>query len=289
MTRKNNRNLLFVLPALLLYGSVLIFPIGLTVVFGFVDWERFRMISFGTLEHFVRIFHDPVLGKAFINNFLYILFTIFLEGFVGLVLAGMARRLTHSLAFRAVFFAPVILPSIVIGTLWRQMYATTGGLLNSLLGFLGVDPIVWLGPPYTMISVSIVSGWIFAGYFMTIFYASMSRIPDSITDAARIDGAGPWTSFFRIEVPLIKNMIVLALLVITTGGFKGFDLFQILLRRDPLQSGIVLPTYLVRTFFERQDIGYGSALSMLITAVVVGIMLIINFINRRFVGEVDEY
>jgi ABC-type sugar transport system permease subunit len=117
----------------------------------------------------------------------------------------------------------------------------------------------------------------------------MSRIPDSITDAARIDGAGPWVSFFRIEVPLIKNMIVLALLVITTGGFKGFDLFQILLRRDPLQSGVVLPTYLVRTFFEHQNIGYGSALSMVITAVVIGIMLVINFVNRRFVGEVDEF
>ena len=84
-------------------------------------------------------------------------------------------------------------------------------------------------------------------------------------------------------------MIVLALLVITTGGFKGFDLFQILLRRDPLQSGIVLPTYLIRTFFEHQNIGYGSALSMLITAVVVVFMIVINFANKQFVGEVDEF
>ncbi len=289
MLKKNNANLLFIAPAFLLYSLVLIFPIALTMVFGFVKWERFSVISFGTLEHFARILTDPVLGKAFFNNFVYIFLTIFLEGFVGLILAGIARQLTRSLGFRAVFFAPVILPSIVIGTLWRQMYATSGGLLNSLLELVGAEPLVWLGPPYTMISVSIVSGWIFAGYFMTIFYASMSRIPESITDAARIDGAGPWTTFFRIEIPLIKNMIVLALIVITTGGFKGFDLFQILLRRDPLQSGIVLPTYLIRTFFEHQNIGYGSALSMLITAVVVMIMIIINFANKRFVGEVDEF
>ncbi len=289
MPKRNNAHLLFIAPAFLLYCAVLVFPIALTVAFGFVKWERFTVVSFGTLEHFARIATDPVLGKAFRNNFLYILFTILLEGFVGLVLAGIARRLTRSMGFRAVFFAPVILPSIVIGTLWRQVYATSGGLLNSLLGLVGAAPRIWLGPPYTMISVSIVSGWIFAGYFMTIFYASMSRIPDSITDAARIDGAGPWTSFFRIEIPLIKNMIVLALLVITTGGFKGFDLFQILLRRDPLQSGIVLPTYLIRTFFEHQNIGYGSALSMLITTVVVVMMVVINFANKKFVGEVDEY
>ena len=92
MPKKNNAGLLFVLPAFVLYSLVLIFPIGLTIVFGFVEWERFNVVSFGTLQHFARILRDPVLGKAFINNFTYILLTIFLEGFVGLFLAGMARR-----------------------------------------------------------------------------------------------------------------------------------------------------------------------------------------------------
>jgi len=289
MRRRDNRNILFVVPAFLVYGFVMIFPIGLTFVFGFVEWERFRPLSFGTVEHFARLFNDPVLGRAFLNNFLYIAFTIFLEGFVGLMLAGLARRMNRSLGFRAVFFAPIILPSIVIGTLWRQMYASSGGLLNALIGLFGADPVVWLGPPLTMFSVSVVSGWTFAGYFMTIFYASMSRIPQSIVDSTVIDGAGPWTTFFRVEVPLIKNMIVLALIIITTGGFKAFDLFQILLRRDPLNSGIVLPTHLIRTFFENQDIGYGSALSVLLTLVVLLILLIINLTSKRLVGEVDEY
>ena len=152
--------------------------------------------------------------------------------------------------FRNVLLAPMVLPSIVIGVLWRQIFATQGGLLNSLLALLGREGAVWLGPPLTVVSVAVVSGWIFAGFFMTIFYAGLTRIPISVREAASLDGAGPLRTFFQIEIPLIKNMIVLALLVITTGGFKGFDLFQILLRRDPLQSGIVLPTYLVRTFFE---------------------------------------
>jgi len=289
MRRRDNRHILFVVPAFLIYGVVMIFPIGLTFVFGFVQWERFNPRSFGTVEHFLRLLSDPVLGKAFLNNFLYIAFTILLEGLAGLLLAGMARRMHRSIGFRAVFFAPIILPSIVTGTLWRQMYATSGGLLNSLVELVGLEPLVWLGPPYTMLSVSLVSGWIFAGYFMTIFYASMSRIPQSIVDSTIIDGAGPWTTFFRIEVPLIKNMVVLALIIITTGGFKSFDLFQILLRRDPLNSGIVLPTHLIRTFFENQDIGYGSALSVLLTVVVLLILLMINQTSKRFVGEVDEY
>ena len=103
--RHNNAHILFVMPALLLYASVMIFPIVLTVVFGFTVWERFNPISFGTLEHFRRLLTDPVLGRAFLNNFLYIFLTIFLEGAVGLFLAGIARQLRRSLGFRAVFFA----------------------------------------------------------------------------------------------------------------------------------------------------------------------------------------
>lgn len=289
MKKRNNRHIYFVLPALGLYSFILIFPIGLTFFSSFVEWRRFIPESFGTLEHYARIFSDPVLVKAFRNNFIYIALTIVLEGFLGLVLAGIAQNMKKSLGFRAVIFAPVILPSIVIGTLWRQMYATNGGLLNALRELTGLEPLVWLAPPYTLLSVSIVSGWIFAGYFMTIFYASLSRIPISVLESAEIDGASPVRIFFRIQIPLIKNMIMLALLVITTGGFKGFDLFQILLRRDPLQSGIVLPTYLIRTFFEHKDIGYGSALSIVLTLVVLLIMGIINYGNKRFVGTVDEY
>lgn len=289
MRRRNNRHILFVLPAFLIYGLVMIFPILLTFVFGFMEWERFNPRGFGTFEHIARLVEDPILGQAFLNNFLYIAWTILLEGVAGLLLAGMARRMQRSLGFRAVFFAPIILPSIVIGTLWRQMYATTGGLLNSVVELLGAEPIVWLGPPYTIFSVSIVSGWTFAGYFMTIFFASMTRIPQSIMDSATIDGAGPWTTFLRIEVPLIRNMIVLALVIITTGGFKAFDLFQILLRRDPLNSGIVLPTHLIRTFFENQDIGYGSALSVLLTVVVLLLLVVVNQTGKRVIGEMDEY
>jgi len=190
--------------------------------------------------------------------------------------------------FRSLIFAPVILPSIVIGVLWRQVYATSSGLLNTVLVKFGLEPQVWLGPPLTIPAVSFVSGWIFAGFFMTIFYAGLSRIPKSLQESAQLDGTGKLRIFFQIEIPLIKHLIMLALLLITTGGFKGFDLFQILLRRDPLQSGIVVPVHLIRTFFENKDIGYGSAMSMLLTFVVVLIMLIISKITKA-IGEVDEY
>ncbi|MEW5816233.1 MAG: sugar ABC transporter permease [Spirochaetota bacterium] len=289
MIRKNNRYIVFAVPAVLLFTIVVVLPTLFTVIFSFTEWRRFNITGFGTLKYYFRAFSDPTLGKAFIHNFLYILFTIFLEVGVGLVLAGFVNHLKQSIVYRSLFFSPLILPSIVVGVLWRQIYATQSGLINSLITYLGGNEISWLGYPYTMFSVSVVSGWLFSGFFMTIFYSGLSRMPSSVIESALLDGAAPLQIYLKIELPLIKNLIMLSLLIVTTGGFKGFDLFQIMLRRDPMESGIVLPTLLVRVFFENQDIGYGSAISMILTVVVVVIMVIINFVNKFFIGEAEEY
>lgn len=289
MIKRNNAYIWFVVPAVTLFVVIVLLPTLYTVLFSVTEWRRFRVTGFGTFDHYVRAFSDPTLLKAFVHNFIYILCTIFLEAFMGLVLAGIANHLPHSIFYRSLFFSPLILPSIVVGVLWQQVYAYESGLLNAFLGLFGASPVAWLGAPFTMISVSVVSGWLFSGFFMTIFYAGLSRVPQTVLEAAVLEGASSFKIFLRIEIPLIRNLIMLALLIVTTGGFKGFDLFQIMLRRDPLESGIVMPVYLVRVFFENQDIGYGSAISMILTVVVVAIMLIINFVNRRFVGQVEEY
>mgnify|MGYP006300626033 CR=1 FL=1 len=280
---------LYTLPALILFVLVILVPTGFTAVFSVVDWQRFQPHSFGTFEHYERLVIDPTLGKAFSNNFLYIFYTIVLEVGIGLGFAGIAIHLKRSLLFRSLIFAPVILPSIVTGVLWRQAFAFQSGLVNTIIGWLGVDPVQWLGPPFTVFSVSIVSGWIWSGFFMTIFYAGLIRIPRTYVESAILDGASRRRIFFTIQVPLIRNLLVLALLIVTTGGFKGFDLFKILLRRDPLESGVVLPTYLVRVFFENQDIGYGSAVSVILTVVVLLIMGVIGIVRKLYVGEIEEY
>lgn len=280
---------LYSLPALLVFVLVILVPTIFTVFFSGLEWQRFQPQGFGTMEHYARLLNDPTLRKAFAHNFLYILYTIVLEAGVGLAFAGVATHLRRSMLFRSLIFAPVILPSIVTGVLWRQAFAFQSGLLNGMIGWFGVEPIQWLGPPFTILSVSIVSGWIWAGFFMTVFYAGLIRIPMTYLESAILDGASRVRIFFSIQIPLIRNLIVLALLIVTTGGFKGFDLFKILLQRDPLESGIVLPTYLVRIFFENQDIGYGSAVSVLLTVVVLLIMAIIALVRKYVVGEIEEY
>lgn len=288
MRKNKNLHILYALPAVCLFIFVFIVPSFFTLLFSFTEWQRFKVIGFPTLKHFARLLHDPVIGKAFYHNFLYIFFTIFLEAGVGLILAAIMIRLKRSVLLRSLIFSPVILPSIVIGVLWQQMYSTRGGLLNAFLQFLGFKPITWLGVPYTVFSVSLVSGWIWAGFFMAIFYAGFVRIPQSIRESAKLDGATERQIFFKIEIPLIRNLILMAFLIVTTGGFKSFDLFKILLRRDPLESGIIIPTMLVRTFFENRDIGYGSVISIVLIAVVLVILLAIRLLQKTL-GDIEEY
>ncbi len=289
MKRRGIEPYLYTIPAFALFAMVILVPTAFTFVFSVVEWRRFQPLDLGTLEHYRRLFADRTLGIAFGNNFVYIFYTILLEVGAGLFFAGIAIHLRKSLMFRSLVFAPVILPSIVTGVLWRQALAYQSGLLNAALARFGVAPIQWLGPPFTVLSVSIVSGWIWSGFFMTVFYAGLTRIPGTLIEAAVIEGASRVRIFVRIQLPLIRNLLVLALLIVSTGGFKGFDLFKILLRRDPLESGVVLPTYLVRVFFENQDIGYGSAVSVLLTLVVLAIMGVIALIRRVYVGEMEEY
>ncbi len=289
MNKDKNLHILYALPAVFLFIFVFIVPSFFTLVFSFTEWRRFKVIGFPTLKHFARLLYDPVIGKAFYHNFLYIFFTIFLEAGIGLVLAAIIVRLKRSVLLRSLIFSPIILPSIVIGVLWQQIYAKEAGLLNACLKALGFEPITWLGVPYTVFSVSLVSGWIWAGFFMAIFYAGLIRIPQSIRDSAKLDGATERQIFFSIEIPLIRNLILMAFLIVTTGGFKSFDLFKILLRRDPLESGIIIPTLLVRTFFENRDIGYGSVISIVLIAIVLLILLAIRVLQKKIVSDIEEY
>lgn len=290
MIHKNQKYIFFALPAVLIFFFIIILPVFSTLLFSFIEWTRYLPGRFGTLIHYKRAIGDLTLRKAFINNFLYIFFTIFLEAGFGLLLAGIVNNMKqHSIIYRSILFAPIVLPPIVVGVLWHQVFSVQSGLLNAILGVFGVMPVSWLSPPYTILSISIVSGWLYAGYFMTIFYSGLSRIPESIIESARIEGASSVQIYFRIEIPLIKNLIVLAFLMVTTGGFKAYDLFKIMLQRDPMESGIILPTMLVRVFFENQDIGYGSAISIILTGVVVLFVVIIQVVNKRVIGLVEEY
>ncbi|MEX1126574.1 MAG: sugar ABC transporter permease [Acidimicrobiia bacterium] len=276
---------LLVTPALALFAFAVLGPIVATGVFSFFDWNGFGPLEPAGMANYLRAVNDPIFRASFLHVFIYIALTIFLEVGVGLVLAGMVTaRPRGSAFFRVAFFIPVMLPMVVVAVLWGFVYNPDFGLLNSALDTvdLGAFTNIWLGDTRTaLIAVSVVSGWVFAGFYMAIFYAGFKQIPTDVIEAARIDGATEIQAFWRVKVPMIRNVIEVALLLCITGGFQSFDLFYVLTNGGPYNSTEIPTTYLVKVVFRNQEVGYGSAMAVIMTLVVLVLGALYVRLRRR--------
>ena len=275
---------LFMAPALALSGFAVLLPMVLTVGYSFTEWNGFGEMTFVGLENYIAAATDPIFRDSFIHVCLYIAATLVLEVLVGLVLAGIVSAARGRLWFRVAIFTPVMLPMVVVAILWSFVYNADFGLVNAALGALGLEGLqrVWLGDTSTaLLAVSLVSGWVYAGFYMMIFYAAIRQIPSEVLEAARMDGAGEWVLFRRIKVPMIRNAIAIAVLLCVTGGFQGFDLFFVLTNGGPYGATEIPTTYLVKVVFRNGDVGYGSAMAVLLTAIVVGVGLAYARLQRR--------
>lgn len=269
---------LLLAPALVVFAGIVLVPIGLTAGFSFFEWDGIGPFVGAGLANYRRAFGDAIFRSSFVHAGIYIGLTIVLEVLVGLALAGLltARRGSGTV-FRVAFFVPVMLPMVVVAVLWQFVYNPDIGLLNALLERVGLGSLtrVWLGDPDTALAaVSVVSGWIFAGFYMAIFYAAFQQIPRDVLEAARLDGATELRLFWHVKVPMVRHAVEVALLLCITGGFQSFDLFYVLTNGGPYNSTEIPTTYLVKVVFRNQEVGYGSAMAVILTAVVLVIGLL---------------
>jgi len=275
---------LFLAPALAVFGLAVLFPMVLTVGYSFTDWNGFGAMTFVGLDNYAAAVGDPVFRDSFVHVVLYIGATLFLEVAVGLGLAGLVHMHQGRLWFRVAIFTPVMLPMVVVAVLWSFVYNPDFGLVNAGLAAAGLEDLqrVWLGDTSTaLLAVSLVSGWVYAGFYMMIFYAAFRQIPAEAVEAARLDGAGEWALFSRIKVPMIRSAVWVSVLLCVTGGFQGLDLFFVLTNGGPYGATEIPTTYLVKTVFRNAEVGYGSAMAVILTAIVLGVGLVYARLSAR--------
>src|SRR3954453_23165438 len=279
---------LYLGPALLLFAFAVLVPMVFTVGYSFTDWNGFGAMTFVGLDNYLTAATDPIFRDSFVHVCLYIAATLVLEVLVGLALAGIVSAVAGRLWFRVAIFTPVMLPMVVVAVLWSFVYNPDFGLVNAGLGAVGLDQLqrVWLGDPATALAaVSVVSGWVFAGFYMMIFYAAFRQVPHEVLEAARLDGAGEWSLFRRIKVPIIRSVVWVGVLLCVTGGFQGFDLFFVLTNGGPYGATEIPTTYLVKVVFRNGDVGYGSAIAVILTAIVLAIGFVYARLTRRSTAE----
>ena len=278
---------LFLAPTLVVFGFAVLLPMVFTLGYSFTEWNGFGAMTLVGLDNYLAAASDPIFRDSFVHVLIYIGVTLVLEVAVGLGLAGIVSARGGSLWFRVAIFTPVMLPMVVVAILWAFVYNPDFGLVNAALGAVGLEELqrVWLGDTSTaLLAVCVVSGWVFAGFYMMIFYAAFRQIPAEVIEAGRLDGAGEWTLFRHVKVPMIRNAVAVGVLLCVTGGFQGFDLFFVLTNGGPYGATEIPTTYLVKTVFRNGEVGYGSAMAVILTAIVLAVGFLYARLQRRGEG-----
>ena len=278
-------NLLFVAPALLLFGGFVLLPFCSAFYYAFTYWDGFTAPRWAGLANFERAFADTVHLMSYVHVVLYILGTLVFEVALGLAVAVLlnSERRGFSL-LRGFYFSPVVLSMSAAGVLWAFVLDYRSGLLNSLLRTIGAGDLAqpWLSQSSTaLIAIMVVSGWKYSGFYMVIFFAALKRIPNNLYEAATLDGAGPIRRFFSITLPLLRQNVMVAVLLAITGGFAGFDLFFTMTNGGPFGATEVPATWIMKTAFDKNQLSYGIALTVVLAVVVMAISLVYLRVSER--------
>jgi multiple sugar transport system permease protein len=279
------------------YGFLLPDVIGLAVFVGlpilgafylsFHDWSGIGAREFSGLENYDTLIQD----KAFLHSLK--ITAIYTFSFVPLLYVfslSLALLVNQGLAltgfFRSAFFAPFMVSLVVASVVWSFMLQDPAGVVNSIIGLFGISPQPWLGSTrFALVSVIVVTLWQAVGYSMIIFLAGLQDIPRVYYEAARIDGAGPWHRFRYITLPLLRPTTVFVLIISFIGAFQLFDPIFVMTSGGPADATTTTVYYIYETAFEFLQLGYASALSVVLFAII---LLVSLFQLRVFRDEPDH-
>ena len=282
--------LAFLLPGLLFYIFAVFYPIEESIRLSFMEWGGIGEKTFVGLNNYIQMFHDKVFYTAFLNNLIYLVIVVAMQLGIGLLFAVMLTYMTkHVTLIKTLYYVPCIVTTVAIGQLFRSMYSTEPmGLINQFLQAIGLENLVtsWLANVSTALAaVSIPEGWRFTGMYMVIFYAALVSLDPSVYEAAKVDGATEFQIFFRIKLPLIKDIILLTLTMCLTGALRGFDIPYLLTNGGPGNASELMSTYMYKKAFSSNQYGYGSALAVFI---IVESILVVFILRKIFMTEEEK-
>jgi multiple sugar transport system permease protein len=232
--------------------------------------------GFAGLSNFARLLGDGVFLQDLGNTAYFTFASVGLELILGLAAALLINRMTRGrTAMNSTVIVPWALPTVVAATMWSLLLNDRVGLVNSVLERIGLmqEPIVWLGPKLAMTSVILADVWKTTPFVAIILLAGLKSIPRHYYEAAQIDGAGGWSSFWAITLPLLRPFIAVSVLFRTMDAFRIFDLIWVL--TGGASGTETISVYIYKVLFRYADLGYGSTMTVALFAIIFVLSLVL--------------
>lgn len=264
----------FLAPALLFYALFILYPLLQGLFLSFFEAGLGPERKFVGLENFTRLAADEKFRRALLNTLIFVLGVVptalVLSLGIALLIQPLSRRLQAF--YRMAFYLPGVAGGVILALVWLWIYQPTYGLLNYLLGRVGFQPVAWLGTAETALPclMFVVLTWIL-GQPIILLVAGLDAIPSELTEAARIDGAGPGTLLQRITLPLLKPTVLFVLVTQTIGVMQVFVVVNVMTQGGPANATQTVVFRIYETAFGFYEYGYASAMGVVLLAIVAAV------------------
>ena len=272
----------FIAPAISFIFIFFFLPVLAALLLSFSDFDIYALgnpeyLRFIGLQNYVELLHNPLFWKALGNTFYFVLIGGPLSVVVSLGAALLinAKLVRFKGLFRTAFFIPVVTTLVAVAVVWRYLYHPHYGLLNYVLGFLGLGPIDWLGDPHwAMPAIILLAIWKNFGYNMIIFIAGLQSIPEHLYEAARIDGANAWRQFWHVTLPMLSPTFLFVGIITMIGYFQLFAEPYVMTQGGPSNSTLSVVLLMYEEGFRWWNMGYASAVAFILFAIIMSATLL---------------
>ncbi|KXF77993.1 ABC transporter permease [Paramesorhizobium deserti] len=271
--------LVLLVPALAIYAVFALYPMINVVILSFQKWNGLDPNrQFVGVANYTAIFtRDPVFWVAFRNTVIWTVMSLIFPPVVGLLLAlSLNQKIFGRNGLRAIFYLPVIIAPIAVATMWKWMYDPFFGLFSQLLTSWGMQGWIkdWLGSKdIALYSVFVAYLWQTVGFSMVLFLAGLQNVPQTLVEAARIDGAGRWAVFKHVTLPALRPTITIVLVLSIISSLKAFDIVYGLTGGGPAQSTQMLALWAFTQAMQIFDFGRGAAISVVLLLITMAVVV----------------
>jgi multiple sugar transport system permease protein len=275
---------ILLLPFLIFYAAFTLYPVIQGFVVSFYDWQILGEKTFIGLKNYINVLNDPIFYSSLWHTILFVILSTPILIVVGFVLALIVHQpIKGQLLFRLIFFVPMVLAVSVVASVWNAVLGSYGGMVNSILGLLGLEKeIMWLADPIlAWVSVILITVWWTAGFNMILYLAGLQDIPDELYEAAKIDGATSRQRLRYITIPSLSRVTVLVTFLQVVASFKIFSQVYLVTAGGPAGSTRTIIQYIYEEGFQRYSFGPASAMSYLFFIVLLVFSLVQFKISKQ--------